>query len=277
MTPSLHDHHHDSIADLLDLDAQVLRRYLAEVMAWVGARAGDPPRRILDVGAGTGTGTTALADRFPGADLVAVDASEPMLGRIRERAAAHGIARRVTTVPMNLDEPWPELGSFDIAWASAALHELADPDHTFDNILGVLNPGGLVVVVEMEGPPRFLEDEVGDGLEARLHDAIREARADRTDHPDWTENLVRAGFAAVETARFSIDLALDAGGVGGLYAQTYLRRLRPAVASLLSTADGAVLDALVADSGALSVRHRDDLRLRATRTAWAARRAAPST
>jgi hypothetical protein len=157
---------------------------------------------------------------------------------------------------------------------SAALHELSDPERTFGNLFRVLNLGGLIVVVEMDAPPRFLEDEVGDGLEARIHDVLREVRPGNNDHPDWSANLEHAGFTSIETATFSIDMdiAVDGDGTGGLYAQTYLRGIQPVVAPHLSTPDRILLDALVADSGPLSLRRRDDLHLRAGRTAWAALR-----
>jgi len=267
-----HSHgHHDSIAELLDLDAQVLHRYLLDVMTWVQAgTAGRPSLRILDVGAGTGTGTVALANQFPSAGVVAVDLSAEMLHRVRDRAAAGALTGRVSTVQMNLDESWPELGSFDLVWASAALHELSDPARTFGNLFRVLNPGGLITVVEMDAPSRFLEDEIGDGLEARIHAVLREVRPGSNSYPDWSANLERAGFTSIETTTFSIDLAIDGSGTGGLYAQTYLRRIQPVVAPRLSSADRTMLDTLVADSGPLSLRQRDDLHLRAGRTAWAA-------
>jgi len=277
MTPPTHDprgHHHDSIAELLDLDGEVLHRYWSDVMAWVGTRVAERPTdRILDVGAGTGTGTIALADRFPGAHVVAADISPEMLQRVQHRAAHRGMAERVSTVQMNVDEGWPELGAFDVVWASAALHELADADAAFGNIFSVLNPSGLLAVVEMDGPPRFLDDSVGAGLEARIHDVLGQVRAGDNDHPDWSTNLEGAGFTAVETASFSIDIAIGADDAdaesAGRYAQTYLRRIQPVVAGGLSASDRRMLDELIADDGPSSVRHRGDLHLRAGRTAWA--------
>lgn len=273
MTSHPHAHHHDSIAGLLDLDALVLHPLLSDITTWVQARAAARPvRRILDVGAGTGTGTIALAERFASADIVAVDVSEEMLHRVRDRAADGGLSDRVSTVQLDLDGSWPELGSFDVVWASAALHELADPDSAFGKLFGVVNPGGLLAVVEMDGPPRFLEDGIGDGLEARVHDVLREARAGRGDHPDWSGTLDHTEFASVETKSFSIDLTMEGSGIAGEYAQTYLRRIQPLVAPLLSAPDRTMLDALVADSGPSSLRHRGELRLRANRTAWTALR-----
>lgn len=275
MTSCLHDHHHsaDSVAELLDLDAEVLQQYWSEVMGWVHTRtAAQPVRRILDVGAGTGVGTVALANRFPNAEVVAADVSAQMLHRVRERADVDALGARVSTVQLDLDERWPELGSFDLAWASASLHELATPAGTFSGLFEVLSSGALLVVVEMDGPPRFLEAKVGNGLESRIHEVLGRVRTGANDHPDWTGNLEHAGFARVETARFSIDLPLEPRGLGGRYAQTYLRTIQPAVEDGLSAADRSMLDALVADNGPSSVLHRSDLHLRTGRTAWAARR-----
>ena len=62
------------MADLLDLDGEVLHAYLSQAIAWVHqVAAGRPVQRILDVGSGTGNGALALAERFPGAEVIAVD------------------------------------------------------------------------------------------------------------------------------------------------------------------------------------------------------------
>ncbi|WP_022883425.1 class I SAM-dependent methyltransferase [Glaciibacter superstes] len=265
-------HHHDgSIADLLDLDAAVLHEYLSEITGWLQDLASAlPVQRVIDLGAGTGT--AALAKRFPSSEIVAVDASEEMLGRVRARALVDGHSDRVTTVQLDLEEPWPELGSFEIAWASASLHELTDPDAAFGRVFDVMSPGALFAVVEMDGPPRFLGNDVGDGLESRIHDALRTARTGSDDHPDWTHYLERAGFTLIERRSFSIDMKIEGGSRGSDYAQIYLRRIHPVVAPHLSADDRALFDALVADTGASSLRHRDDLQLRAGRTAWVAQR-----
>src|ERR1035437_8225055 len=58
-----------AMAELLDLDAEVLHAYLSEVTALIQQLAAElPPRRILDLGSGTGTGALALLQRFEGAD-----------------------------------------------------------------------------------------------------------------------------------------------------------------------------------------------------------------
>src|ERR1700733_16096939 len=87
------------LAELMDMDAVVLHSYLSEVTGRVhDLAAGRPVRRILDLGCGTGNGALALARRFPGADVIAVDQSAAFLGRLRDKARALGLDGRVHTV-----------------------------------------------------------------------------------------------------------------------------------------------------------------------------------
>jgi ubiquinone/menaquinone biosynthesis C-methylase UbiE len=85
-----HDRHDDGqaqdneagLADLLDLDAEALASCLDEMIEWVGQHAPNAPRRVVDIGAGTGTGSRALARRFGAAEVVAIDTSPVMLERL---------------------------------------------------------------------------------------------------------------------------------------------------------------------------------------------------
>ena len=47
-----------------------------------------PPRRVLDIGTGTGAGAQRLAERFPGAQVVGVDLSGAMLEQARRNTPA---------------------------------------------------------------------------------------------------------------------------------------------------------------------------------------------
>ena len=117
------------MAELLDLDAGVLHSYLSEVTAWVqDLAAGGLDQRILDLGSGTGAGALALAQRFEGAEVIAVDKSAYLLARLGEKARDLGMGGRVRTVEADLDAAWPVLGPADLAWASSSLHHMADPD-----------------------------------------------------------------------------------------------------------------------------------------------------
>src|SRR5271166_5039612 len=134
-----------ALAELLDLDAEVLHAYLSEVTAWIHERAAQrPPGRILDLGSGTGTGAVALLQRFEGADVIAVDRSAPLLARLSDKARCLGVAGRIQTVQADLDAAWPSIGPVDLVWASSSLHHMADPDRVLTEVFAVLSPGGLL-------------------------------------------------------------------------------------------------------------------------------------
>ena len=276
-----HHHHHAgpdadeaALAELLDLDAEVLHAYLSGVIEWVGERAGGQPRRILDLGAGTGNGALALARHFGAADVIAVDVSAPMLDRLRVKARELGLAGRVQAVQADLDAGWPAAGPVDLVWASNSLHHVKDPDQVLASVFAALRPGGLLAVAEMDSFPRFLPEDVGPGLEARLHDTLDRERAAELPHlySDWGPRLSAAGFTIEARHTFAIDLAAPLPALAGRYAHASLVRLRSGLDGRLSASDLATLGPLLDGDGPGSVLRRDDLTVRAARTAWAARR-----
>lgn len=267
---------HDSagLAELLDLDAAVLQSYWAEVTAWVRRLgAGTPRRRILDLGAGTGTGTIALAQRFGSAHVVALDVSEEMLARVRVKALDLGLAERVRTVQADLDTSWPELDPVDLVWASMSLHEMADPDRVLEAVRAVLRPGGLLAVAEMDDHLRFLPDDIGighPGFEARCLAVVAETSAHTVPFgTDWAPRLERAGFGVVDTRTFDLEQTAPPLGATGRYAHGWYQRVRSAAASGLSAEDRSTLDTLLG-TGPAGLLRRDDLHVRGTRTAWVA-------
>ncbi|MFE2637502.1 class I SAM-dependent methyltransferase [Streptomyces scopuliridis] len=280
-----HDHDHDpaaetdasALAELLDLDAEVLEPYLSEVTGWLQELAAGPPRRILDLGSGTGAGTLALVRRFEEAEVTALDISPHLLHRLGDKARGLGVADRVRTVQADLDAEWPALDAVDLVWASASLHHMADPDRALTQVFAALRPGGLLAVAEMDSFPRFLPDDLGlgrPGLEARCHAALGEEHAARVPHlgSDWGARLTGAGFGIEAERTFAIELTPPLPASAGRYAQVSLRRLRTGLASRLDADDLATLDTLIDGDGPDSLLRRDDLTVRHTRTIWVAQR-----
>ncbi len=262
------------MAELLDLDAEVLHSYLSEVHQLA---AGLPRHRILDLGSGTGTGALALARRFADADVIAVDISTPLLERLSDKARDLGVAGRVRTVQADLDASWPDIGSVDLAWASSSLHHMAAPDRVLASVFAAMTRGGLMAVAEMDSFPRFLPDNLGlgaAGLEARCHAALAAGLTDELPHlgSDWGPHLERAGFAIDAERHFAIDLAPPLPAAAGRYARTSLRRMRSGLQGLIGAGDLATLDTLIDSDGPDGVLRRADLTVRARRTVWVARR-----
>jgi ubiquinone/menaquinone biosynthesis C-methylase UbiE len=273
-----HDDSDTSFADLLDLDADVLRSYWTDALAWVRQAAADNPvQRILDLGAGTGTGAIALARLFGEAEVIAVDASEQMLDRIRRKAQDEGLAERVRTVRADLDEDWPALGPIDVTWASMSLHHLADPDRVLADILAATRPGGLLAVAEFTESLRFLPDDLGfgrPGLEARLLAALDIERAHSLPElgSDWAARLTAAGFTLLGERSFAIELEPPQPAATIDYARGWLQRVRSRTAQSLSPEDRDALAVLLDDDGLRSLPRRDDVRVSGCRTVTLARR-----
>ncbi len=293
MTTHHHDdhppgHHHpgggngeEEMAELLDLDAEVLHAYLSGVIDWVGGLAARQPRQIADLGSGTGSGAFALLRHFGTAHVVAVDVSAPMLERLQLKARELGVADRIQVVQADLDAGWPGIGPVDLVWASSSVHHLADPDRVLAQVFAALQPGGLLVLAEMGSFPRFLPDDPGLGRPG-LEERCEAARAGKhaSDMPylgaDWGPHLTGAGFTIEAERTFAIDLEPPLPAAARRYAQVSLRRLRSGLESQLSTEDLATLDTLTDGEGPASVLRRGDLTVRTTRTVWAARRSAVS-
>lgn len=269
-----HDHEHaeTDFADLLDLDAEVLQDYLSELTGWLGELTADRPGlRILDLGSGSGTGALTLARRFPDAQVTAVDQSAALLRHLRHRAEHLGLTDRIHTVEADLDTAWPDLAPIDLVWASASLHHLADPGRVLTEAFGALEPGGLLIAVELDSFPRFLPADLGAGVEGRAHQIVDAIRAEQLPlfGSDWGPVLNKAGFTVEASRVFTIHLTAPLPAATGRYAQAALQRIRAGLDGRLSPADLTTLDTLLAGDGLL---HRDDLEVHTTRTVWIARR-----
>ena len=266
------------LAEVLDLDARLLSGLLDEAVdRAVRHLAGSPCERVLDVGAGTGTGTVALLQRLPDAHVTALDLSSELLDRLAQRAEDLGLGDRVGLVAVDLDEAWPALAPVDLVWASSSLHHFADPDRALAQVLGVLRPGGVLAVLEMDAFPRFLPDDVGlgrPGLEQRCHDALAAVRAESLPHQgsDWGLRLSQAGFEVVDDRELDVDLHPPLPPEAGRYAQLCLSRVRGGLAGVLEADDLAALDVLLDADRPEGVLQRGDLSVRTVRRSWVARR-----
>ncbi|GLB65898.1 class I SAM-dependent methyltransferase [Arthrobacter mangrovi] len=272
-----HDHGREDhggkagVAELLELEAAALGPYSDEIADWAAGLAAAAPRTIVDLGAGTGAGSIALARRFPSAEVAAVDNSPHMLERVGEAAALHGLGGRVIPLLADLDEEWPDIREAGLIWAASSLHEVAEPERILADAFSALAWDGLLVAIEMDTLPRFLPHDVGlgePGLELRCHEAL--ARAGWNAHPDWREPLERAGFRVAAQRSFMPEAR--PGEAAGRYAHAFLARVRRALDGELPAADRRTLDHLLDAGNPDALVQRRDLAVRVSRTAWAARR-----
>jgi len=117
-------------------------------VATVRAVDPQPGERILDVAAGTGTSSAALART--GATVVAVDFSPGMIAAGRHRhPRIEFIEANAEKLPFGDDE-------FDAVSISFGLRNVEHPKVALAEMYRVLKPGGRLVVCEFSRPPRAL-------------------------------------------------------------------------------------------------------------------------
>ena len=280
-THNAHVHEHsassdDTMTSLLELDGEVLHDYWSAALDWVTSAA-DGASRVLDLGAGTGTGALGLAERFPQAEVIAVDIEPSSLARLRDKALGRGLADRVRAVRADLDAGWPDFGPLDLTWASMSLHHLADPGRVLGDVRTATRAGGLIAVAEFAEPLRFLRSDLGfgrPGFEERVLNALGRAHAEAmpTLGSAWAPRLAAAGWDVIGERQFPIDLDPPAHPRAAEYARAWFTRLSEGFADRLEPDDQATLTALLAGHGPGTVSDPAELHIRGTRTVTLARR-----
>jgi len=117
------------------------------------------PKRVLDLGTGTGRAAFLVARRYPDADVVGVDLAEDMLVEARKLTPSE-LADRVRFEQADAERLSYRDGSFDLV-------SLANMIPFFVELARVTAPGGAVVFSFSAGPetPIYVSPEV---LRARL-------------------------------------------------------------------------------------------------------------
>lgn len=168
-------------------------------------KAADPrPReRILDIAAGTGTSSVALAKS--GATVVALDFSSGMIAEGRRRhPEIEFVEANAEKLPFGDDE-------FDAVTISFGLRNVTHPQVALAEMFRVLKPGGRLVVCEFSKPPQTV---VRAGYQAYLrffmpavatlastnkeaYSYLRESIEAWPDQPTLTQWLRGVGFTRV--------------------------------------------------------------------------------
>ena len=112
--------------------------------------------RILDVGVGTGL---SLLDYKHTNRIAAVDYSEPMLKKARERVLEHKLDHVECVAVMDAQKLGFADAVFDAVVAQYVITTVPDPEAVLDEFVRVLRPGGEIVLVNhigAESGPRWL-------------------------------------------------------------------------------------------------------------------------
>jgi trans-aconitate 2-methyltransferase len=93
----------------------------------------------LDAGCGSGRVTAELLERLPGGSMLAVDGSEAMVTKARERLGDRASYLVTDLVELEVDDP------VDLVFSTATLHWILDHDLLFRRLRAALRPGGRLV------------------------------------------------------------------------------------------------------------------------------------
>ena len=121
----------------------------------------------VDAGCGSGRVTEELANRLPNGRVIAVDGSEAMVEKAKERLGDRADYLVSDLVELELEQP------VDLVFSTATFHWIGDHDRLFRQLRAVLKPGG-----------RLVAQCGGAGNVARLREAI--AATGETWEGPWT-------------------------------------------------------------------------------------------
>ena len=150
------------------------------------------PAHVLDAGSGTGWGTRQLAQRYPAAQVVALDIALGMLGVAREQSGwwrklfasgnqAH-VCADVEALPLAAN-------SMELVWSNLTLQWCNDLPATFRGLKRVLKVGGLLMFSTF-GPDTLKE------LRSAFHGVDDRTHVNRfIDMHDIGDMLAHSGFA----------------------------------------------------------------------------------
>lgn len=281
------DHHHHGHGHGEDLDwntmgeaierrTRVAAPMYAQIIDDVRRRA-PGPGLIVDAGSGPGVISCALAEAFPGAEVVALDSAPALLERARRRAGDAGLDDRIRTHLGELPDAFAGLTGAGVVWLGQSLHHVGDQRAALAAAARTLAPGGLLALLEGGLPARCLPRDIGigrPGLEARLNAAHDEwFTAMRASLPgseseieDWPALLAAAGLTPAGTRSFLLDLPAPVSPEVRDHLVTTMERERDSAAAHLAADDLAALDRLLDPDDPAGLRHRPDAFLLSAQT-----------
>lgn len=286
MAHTTHDHTtHDidwaAMADMLELEGETYGSYLQQAIDEFKDLG---PRRILDVGSGPGVAACRWAAAFPDAEVTAVDGSRELLARAERRAGRLGV--RLRTRAVDLPEGLADLPSAELVWSAMVVHHVGDQQAALNRLAGLLEPGGVLAIVEGGLPARFMPRDLGFGrpdLHARLDAAMAERfNRMRAELPaavrtveDWPAMLHTAGLADVRSKTFLVDHPAPLPQASRRWVRQWLEGHRWVAGEpneLLDADDLATLDRLLDPAEPAGIDRRPDLFMLAAKTVHFGRR-----
>ncbi len=168
-----------------------------DLVARIGAR---DPRRVVDLGCGPGHLTSLLAQRWPGAEIAALDSSAEMVAAARDRGIAADQVDAAEWMPGPVD---------DVVVTNAVLQWVPEHRELLPRWLAAL-PAGAWFAMQVPG-----------NFGAPSHVLLRELAAE----PQWAGAVRLRGTETVSEPADYADLLAAGGAAVDVWETTYLQRL----------------------------------------------------
>ena len=112
--------------------------------------------KILDIGCGIGAHTLILANKFPEADILAIDNYAPHIEKLNAITDTSGLADRVHGIVMSMFDMTFDNESFDLIWSEGAAY-IAGFSNAIRDWKRLLMPDGCIICSEIS----WLKEEIG--------------------------------------------------------------------------------------------------------------------
>lgn len=240
----------NAAADGWDAQSPALQAWLSEPTRIMFDMAGVAPgHHVLDVAAGAGDQTLALAKRIgPHGHILATDLSPQLVRRLQHNASTSGLSTIETRIA-DAQMPLPEVEIFDAAICRLGLMLMPEPARCLSAVWAALKPSGRFVAMVFAGPEanpciRTLMVTASRHADVTMRDPFAPGGLLSLGRPGHLDQLfLAAGFRDVLTFQVEAPFRLPS-------VDDYVRFLRAAAApvmALLSPLTAAAQEAAWAD------------------------------
>ncbi|KAI0827516.1 S-adenosyl-L-methionine-dependent methyltransferase [Hypoxylon sp. FL0890] len=168
------------------------------------APIGDHPKKIIDLGTGTGTWAIEIADMFPSAEVVGCDLSP---------IQPFWVPSNLRFIVDDIEDEWVHGDNWDFVHIRQVFPALQDPPGVCRQSCSHLKPGGWIEIQDFGGIVKCDDDTLpADSLLTKFHEMTIEALSKRgirwTIANDMEQVLSDAGFVNIQCKKFKCPIGI---------------------------------------------------------------------
>ncbi len=137
------------------IDNPLRRNWLQNVKTMIKRMDLSPNMTLIEIGPGRGEYTKSIARAIPDGKLYAVDISETVIRKLKEKVSKAKITNLIPTLGNVYDLKEFADGSIDRVYSISAFPEIPDHVKALKEMIRVLKPNGLIVLSEIWIDPDF--------------------------------------------------------------------------------------------------------------------------